>query len=229
MEREKAKTETSGSRSSALSSADPNGRATPSRLGQQDEGVLSSAQALPNGSSDTTHLPPHDEADLITGDSLRAVGSASSHESSSSAFSSSAMQQAAGLATKPHSTSITPLTNLDSPSYRPAIQPATASSLTPQRSEKPNGLVSNNGVNADGTSPPRSVLPTVAGRRPARDPARSVRGVKCIYDPFTDRKLSTNDKKKARPVLQEFGLVRTHTIYLAYQRGGVISSIEATG
>lgn len=227
MEREKLKTETSGSRSSVFNSADINGRATPSRLGQQDEGVTPSSQPLPNGSSDPAH-PLADDADSL-GDSLRAVGSASSHESSSSAFSYSAMQQASGLATKPHSTSITPLTNVDSPSYKTSIQPPKASSLTPQRAEKPNGLVSNNGVNADGTSPPRSVLPSVTGRPRARDPARSVKGVRCTYDPFTDRKLSTNDKKKARPILEEFGLVRTHTIYLAWQRGGVISSIEAIG
>jgi hypothetical protein len=29
--------------------------------------------------------------------------------------------------------------------------------------------------------------------------------------------------------LEEFGLVRTNIIYLARQRGGIISSIEATG
>jgi histone-lysine N-methyltransferase SETD1 len=228
MEREKAKTETSGSRSTTYNSADLNGRATPSAFGQVDEAATSSSQSLPNGPSNAAH-PPHDDADSLIGDSLRAVGSASSHESSSSVFSSSAMQQVSGPATKPHSTSITPLTNIDSPSYRTSIHATKASSLTPLHAEKPNGLVPNAGVTADGTSTPLSVLPSVTGRRPARDPTRSVKGVKCTYDPFADRKLSTNDKKKAKPILKEFGLVRTNTIYLAWQRGGVISSIEAIG
>ncbi|OIW29970.1 histone H3-K4 methyltransferase Set1 [Coniochaeta ligniaria NRRL 30616] len=205
MGREKAKTEPPGSRLPAPNSADLNGRATASGFDFRDEGLTSSSQPLLNGSSDTAH-PPNDDADSLIGDAVQAVGSASSHESSSSVFSSSAPQHVSGPATKPHSTSITPLTNIDSPSYRNPAPPTKAQPLTPRHAEKPNGFVSNTGVTADGTSTPLPVLPSVAGRLPARDPTRSVKGIKCTYDPFADRKVSTTDKRKAKPTLEEFGL-----------------------
>ena len=226
MEREKSKTDIVGSRSSASNSADLDGRVAPSGPLRHDQGSTSSSRE-PNGSSDTAH-PPVDDADSHLGDVAQAVGSASSHESSSSVFSSSTAQQVSGPAPKAHSTSLTPLTTIDSPSYRTPVLPTKAQSLTPQHAEKPNGFVANAGVDADGTSAPLSVLPSVTGRPPARDPTRSVKGIKVTYDPFTDRKLPP-EKRKAKPTYKEFGLVRTNTIYPAWQRGGVISSIEATG
>lgn len=233
MEREKAKTEPSGSRLSATHSADIDGRATASGLDRREEGLSSSSsslsqQPLPNVASDTAH-PSNDDADSVIGESVQAVGSASSHESSSSIF--SATQQVPGPAAKPHSTSITPLTNIDSPSYKNPVPPSKAQSLTPHQAEKPNGVVSSyTGVTTNGTSPHLSVLPSIAGRLPARDPTRSVKGIKCTYDPFNDRKVPSSDKKKAKPTFKEFGLVCTHIIYLAWQgRGAVISSVEANG
>jgi histone-lysine N-methyltransferase SETD1 len=135
------------------------------------------------------------------------------------------MQQVSGPATKPHSTSLTPLTSIDSPSYRNPVLPTKAQSLTPQHAEKPNGSITNTSSTAEGAST-LSVLPSVTGRTPARDPTRSVRGIKCTYDPSLDRKLPASDKRRAKPTFDEFGLVRTNKIYL---RGGVIMSIEAIG
>lgn len=225
MEREKAKTDTSGLRFSTSTSDDLNGGATPSGSRLHDERPSSSSQFQPNVPFDTAH-PANDDADSLIGEAVQAVGSASSHESSSSVFSSSNAQQVSGPATLSHSTSLTPLTNIDSPSYRTSVLPTKATSLTPRHAEQPNG------VNADGTPTPLSVLPSVTGRPPARDPARRVKGLKCIFDPSLNRRhpSSDTDQKPAKPIaFKDFGLVRTNTIYLAWQRGGVISSIEATG
>jgi [histone H3]-lysine4 N-trimethyltransferase SETD1 len=226
-EREKTRPDAAGARATA-SESDFTGHGTSSDLDRRYEGQASLSRPQANGFPDTAH-PLNDDADSVMGDALPAVGSASSHESSSSVFSSSATQQGAGPAAHSHSTSITPLTNIDSPSYRNPILPPKAQSLTPQHAEKPNGAASYTGVTADATSTPLSVLPRVIGRPPARDPARSVKGIRCVYDPFSDRSLSSTDKKDARPRLQPFGLVRTYTIYPSWQRGGVISSIEAIG
>jgi histone-lysine N-methyltransferase SETD1 len=226
LEREKAKTETPPLRPQAFyQHADSSGHTTPSGQVRRDEAAPPppSSQYLPNGAASDTAHPLTDDAESLVGDAAQPIGSASSHESSNSVFSSSAMQHVSGSATKPHSTSITPLTNIDSPSYRSSLLPPTALPLASQHAEKPNGYVRNTDVIADGTTTPRSAVPSIALRLPARDPSRSVRGVACSLT-FTD-----DDKKKAKPIFTEFGLVRTYTISLPWQRGGVISSIEATG
>ncbi|KAB5563293.1 SET1-like protein [Coniochaeta sp. 2T2.1] len=203
MERERPKKDMPEPRLSASNTSSDlaAGRAFPSEPDRY-EGHTSSSQNQPNGLPDTAH-PANDDTDSIIGDSVQAVGSASSHESSSSVFSSTAMQQAAGPAAKPHSTSITPLTSIDSPSYRNPTLPPKTQSLTPRHAELPNGFPSNTGDTADGTSAPLSVLPSITGRPLARDPARLARGVKCVYD---DRTLSGEARKEAKPRFEEFGL-----------------------
>jgi histone-lysine N-methyltransferase SETD1 len=49
--------------------------------------------------------------------------------------------------------------------------------------------------------------PSVAERVPARDPSRSIKCIKCTYDPLTDSSLSSSEKRKAKPKYKEFGLV----------------------
>lgn len=233
MEREKAKMKPSGSPIAALNPADLNGRATPSGFHHHDDGrdePVSSTRSRPDGAvSDTAHAAA-DDAESVGGDTLHAVGSASSHASSSSVFSSSATLQTSGPATKPHSTSLTPLTTIDSPSYKEPALITKAQSLTPRHADHVNGSVSNASMTSNGSSTPLPVLPGVAERPAARDPARSVRGVKCIYDPLLDRSTSSSDKKKSKAQYKEFGVVRIiHTISDTAWRGGVILSTKAFG
>jgi hypothetical protein len=42
---------------------------------------------------------------------------------------------------------------------------------------------------------------------PARDPSRSIKCIKRTYEPFLDTSLSSSEKRKAKPIYKEFGLV----------------------
>lgn len=213
MEREKARTKAAGS------PADLPGRATPSASYHNDESF--GASSRPHRDASVPDIPHHptDETEFIAGDMLHAVGSASSNESSSSIFSSSAIHQTLGPASKPMSASLTPLTTIDSPTYKYPPHPTKAQSLAPQDTERTNGFVTDGSVAVDGSSTPLPVPPPhVTGRRPIIDPARSVTGVKCTFDPSADPSSSSNpDNRKTKPIFVEFGPVRTHTI--SYIRG----------
>jgi histone-lysine N-methyltransferase SETD1 len=224
-EREKARTsKPSGS------PPDLNGRATPSVQHQNDETAGSSSRRQRDGSNSDTLRPIADEADSVAGDILHTVGSASSNESSSTVFSSSAAHQTLDPASKPKSASLTPLTTYDSPSSRYPPPPAKSQSLAPQDTESASGTGADNFTVVDGSSTPHSVPPHLIKRRPITDPTRSAIGVKCIYDPANDASLSSNEKRSKKPIFKEFGLVRTHTIsYTLRWRGSIILSVEAFG
>lgn len=196
--------------------ADVNGRR--SSLGPgHDEGAPSRARRDEPG-SDTAHHHT-DDAESVTGDTLNTVGSASSHESSSSSLFSSSTRQATGTLSKTHNSTLTPLTTIDSPSHANPAGSAKAHSTTPQHSSRANGFLPTSNPGTNGASTP---VPRIAELAPARNPGRSVKGVKCIYDPALDRSLSNSDRRKAKPRYKEFGLVRTHIIiYTQYLgRGG---------
>jgi histone-lysine N-methyltransferase SETD1 len=224
-EREKARTtKPSGS------PPDLNGRATLSLQNQDDESSGTSARLQRDGSYSDNLRPIADEVDSVAGDIPHTVGSASSNESSSTVFSSSAAHQTLGPASKPKSASLTPLTAYDSPSSRYPPLPAQSQSLAPQDTESVNGTGVNNSSVVDGSSTPHSVLPHAIKRRPIIDPTRPATGVKCIYDPANDASLSSNEKRTKKPIFKEFGLVRTHTIsYTPWWRGSIILSVEAFG
>ena len=171
------------------------------------------------GESNTPIIDPAplhaDDSEFAQGDLLNGVGSASSHSSTvSSVFSAPAQQpNMSSLDSIRNVSSMTPLT--------------TADSSPPNRITSPNrykldaqapsviGFAVNKSLPQNDVAQAQSNIADQKPQEPrvyARDPSRSVKGTKCTYDPLLDRKLSSNEKKKAKPIYKEFGLVRTHNI-----------------
>jgi len=157
--------------------------------------------------------PPAEDTESLPGDILNGVGSASSHSSTmSSVFSAPQHPNMSTFGGSRNVSSLTPLTNTDSsPSHiaSPGQQKTTAQAISA------NGFAANNFLPQNDVS---QAQPTPADEKlaeqrvHARDPARGVKGSKCTYDPLVDRKLSSNDRKKAKPIYKDFGLVRTHNL-----------------
>jgi [histone H3]-lysine4 N-trimethyltransferase SETD1 len=154
-----------------------------------------------------TAAPPAEDNESLQGDLLNGVGSASSHTSAvSSVFSAPAQQP--NISTSGASrnvSSLTPLTNADSsptrttsPNHYKAGAPATWSST--EKAVGHDDVLQAQPALADQPPPEPRVF--------ARDPNKGVKGMICTYDPLLDRKLSSNEKKKAKPTYKEFGLVR---------------------
>ncbi|KAL2068592.1 hypothetical protein VTL71DRAFT_14929 [Oculimacula yallundae] len=153
-------------------------------------------------SSADTAGPIHDEGDLLNG-----VGSASSHSSTvSSVFSSAAQQNNISAASNNH-LSMTPLTNIDS-SPNHAASPSQHKSATAGSSS--NGFSSEKHLTPHDVPLPQNTAkadtPPADLRVYARDPNRSVKGCIIKYDPLLDKKLSSKDMKKAKPIYKDIGL-----------------------
>jgi histone-lysine N-methyltransferase SETD1 len=154
--------------------------------------------------------PQAEDNESLQGDLLNGVGSASSHTSAvSSIFSAPAQQpnMSASGASR-NVSSLTPLTNADSspsrttsPNQYKSGAPATNSAWFPI--EK---TISQDDVLQ--AQPALADQPPSEPRVYARDPNKGVKGMICTYDPLLDRKLSSNEKKKAKPIYKDFGLVR---------------------
>ena len=156
--------------------------------------------------------PPLEDSESLPGDTLNTVGSASSHAStSSSVFSSSTRQPAMASCSVRNShshNSNTPLTTADSPSslYLSTSLHAKPHSVSPHHADKQNGLTPTlNGSVTESLVP----LPDGTERVPPCDPSRSVLCTICTYDPLLDKKISSSEKKKAKPIYKDYGLVRT--------------------
>jgi histone-lysine N-methyltransferase SETD1 len=164
-------------------------------LGSRSDHGTSSSSRPKRDDLDTALPQPLDDIESFAGDSLNNLGSASSHVSSSCSAFSASTPQASATASKPHSSMMTPITTVDSPTYAYPSNSSKPYSTTPKHAGMTNGAT-------NGT------LTSVVERLPARNPARSVKGVKCTYDPALDRSISSSDKKKAKPTYKEFGMVR---------------------
>ncbi len=154
--------------------------------------------------------PQTEDSESLQGDLLNGVGSASSHTSAvSSVFSAPAQQPNISTAGASRNvSSLTPLTNADSsPTRIPSPNQYKVGSLATDSTwtsiEK--------AVNQDDVLQAHPALADQSLSEPrvfARDPNKGVKGMICTYDPLLDRKLSSNEKKKAKPIYKEFGLVR---------------------
>ncbi|CZT51503.1 related to regulatory protein SET1 [Rhynchosporium secalis] len=144
----------------------------------------------------------HDEGDILNG-----VGSASSHSSTvSSVFSSAAQQNQLSAAGSNH-LNMTPLTNIGSspnhvasPSQHKSAAPD--SSFNGSSSEKPH--TPHDIPLSDHTAKADTLL--ADPRVYARAPNRCVKGSAITYDPLLDKKLSSKDMKKAKPIYKDIGL-----------------------
>jgi histone-lysine N-methyltransferase SETD1 len=146
-----------------------------------------------------------DDMEFIQGDILNAVGSASSHGSSvSTVFSMSGPQSnLSTVAGSKNMSNLTPLTNIESSPNR----------IPSPAQYKPGVLleIDEKGLAISAALPTESAIADIPPAEPrvcARDPGRSVKGNVCTYDPLLDSRPST-DKRKAKPIYKEFGLVCT--------------------
>ncbi|RMD41889.1 hypothetical protein DV735_g3231, partial [Chaetothyriales sp. CBS 134920] len=138
-----------------------------------------------------------DQTDSPSGDLLNGVSSASSSSAASSIFSAAATYPNMA-APNGHFTSLTPLTNSDSPPRSKLMSPSLNPTLHPSTA---NGVALHSP--APGSITPLHTPPVQ--RRLARDPEPCIKGTKCVYDPELDKSLSSKDKRKAKAQFQEFG------------------------
>ncbi|KAA8634473.1 hypothetical protein SMACR_07534 [Sordaria macrospora] len=197
---------------------DTNGHRTPLSSftsNRSDDGAspgrshITSLNHSSSAGADATRPPLLEDSESLPGDTLNTVGSASSHAStSSSIFSSSTRQPAMASASVRNShthNSNTPLTTADSPSslYLSTSLHAKPHSVSPHHADKQNGLTPTlNGSATEFLVP----LPDGTDRVPLRNPSRSVLCTICTYDPLLDKKLSSSEKKKAKPIYKDYGL-----------------------
>lgn len=148
-----------------------------------------------------------EENESVQGDLLNGVGSASSTSTSSSIFSTS--HRALGMAhpNEPHtSTSLTPLTNVDSspPSNplnsprRKRIHEMAASVGSTTRSPMQEQTRSASEVQTPNLRPHQS-------RAQARPGRGEIKGLKIVYDPDLDKSLNPKEKKSRKVQYQHFG------------------------
>jgi hypothetical protein len=113
---------------------------------------------------------------------------------------------------------------LNNPICRPlGLTPLTNADSSPSRTTSPNQYKSGTPATNSTWLPTEKAVsqddvlqaqPALADQPPsdprvyARDPNKGVKGSICTYDPLLDRKLSSNEKKKAKPIYKDFGLVR---------------------
>lgn len=201
-ERERAKYKTQ--ESSPVQPVDANGHRTPrnqSASSHHDDAPAASLLSKPhmNGIDRT----PMDDPDSFAGDTLNTGGSSSSHASTSSSVFSAPTRPSASGAMRRSNTQLTPPTNLTSPSsYLSTTAYTKAQSTTPFRADGTDTLKPITNGSAQDT-------PAV-DRVPARDPSRSIKCIKRIYEPLADTSLSSSEKNKGKPVYKKFGLVCTH-------------------
>ncbi|KAL0944066.1 histone-lysine n-methyltransferase [Colletotrichum truncatum] len=197
-ERERAKAKTQDSPSGIFGGQKNNGIQS---INGTSIGASSGTDGLPSDSSQQ----PTDGHESPLGDTLNAIGSASSYASTgSSVFSSSARQAVPNGSSLIPTTSGTPLTSIESPSSLGNAGLPKTNMVHTQIIDRDEASVSRN--------TPLSRLnsslsePSPIERIPARDPSRSRKGIKCIYDPSNDRSLSKHNKKDAKPIYKDFGL-----------------------
>jgi histone-lysine N-methyltransferase SETD1 len=210
MEREKAKVK--AQESVSAHPADTNGLRTPLRSSassQHADGPVARSSSSTTSKSHVNGSRPHaathpspDDTESLARDMRTTGGSASYHASTSSSASSApttGLSTSAAM-TKSHA-QLTPPTTLASPSssLSAAAAPATAQPTASHRADRTDRLlpIPNGSVRG----------PAAVERVPARDPSRSVKCVKRTYDPLVDASLSSSEKKKAKPIYKEFGLV----------------------
>jgi histone-lysine N-methyltransferase SETD1 len=220
-EREKSRSQIPDSSAKPRAADSPLG---PSQSRAEDAGSIRSAGEGNIRATDSAALPTEENASP-PGDILNGVGSASSYASTISSASSAPAQPTSmsTFGSAPNVSSLTPLTTIDS-------SPNPAASPNPDKQINASGYMANRPSSQDDAPDTLRAPAAMAGHEPsdtrihARDPARGIKGAICTYDPILDRKMGSNDKKKAKPIYKEFGLVRIHNLL-----GSVILLLRVTG
>lgn len=168
--------------------------------------AVNSATAPPHLSSRQDNLSKlanqslnQEETDQFAGDLLNGVGSASSSSTASSVFSAPFVNAAMPGPNHLQFTTLTPLTNSDSPPNGKLMSPTTDSIS--------HAVMDSINVSSALHQGSMTPLPTPpAHRRFARDASSPVKGTKCTYDPELDKSLNSKDKRKVKAQFEDFGL-----------------------
>ncbi len=171
----------------------------------------SQATTLTNGLSngDLNTIPTsltHEESDCINADVAHEVGSSSSTSTASSMFSAGRREANMVYQHGPHkSTSLTPLTNIDS-------SPRANSTNSPQKtftydqhlsfSNPPKSPSGFHMSESHASIPDLAPLPSRLQARPGRG---EVKGFKAIYDPDLDKSLRGKERKSRQAQFEPFG------------------------
>lgn len=151
--------------------------------------------------------PPSQNQDTSTeyqpGDLLNGVGSASSHASTASSIFSTRNNVAIVDGASDHN-DITPLTVAGSPAHH--------NNTAQSSKERPSTAAMKSSATP----------PSVVQRLPARDPNRTIQGMKCVHDPSMDKSLSSLERKTMKPKYLPFDSVREPIPYYTIldMRGG---------
>ena len=160
-----------------------------------------------NPSGEVNKPEPHahvaDDNDSLQGDLLNAVGSASSHASTVSSVFSGPHQLSAGasLGRPSHANASTPLTNAESSPQDHACNSPRSKSASMARAMNAQQDEALRKDHSPAGPPTRVQLI----RQQARDLGGSVQGEICTYDPELDKKLSSKERRKTKPVYRQFG------------------------
>ena len=162
------------------------------------------------GAKGDIHTSVLDDDEPVPGDLLNGVGSASSHTSTVSSIFSGANNLLAGSnpGILSNALATTPLTNVESsPPERDGTPPASKQMYVARRLDSQRAVSPSVGsVFDDAPLDVRPVEEPHSARIPARPLGRQVKGEICTYDPELDKKLSSKEKRKLKPVYREFGL-----------------------
>ncbi|EXJ81400.1 hypothetical protein A1O3_07691 [Capronia epimyces CBS 606.96] len=147
----------------------------------------------------SNHSLISEESDQFAGDLLNGVGSASSSSTASSVFSAPIANAAMPGTNHLHFSTLTPLTNSDSPPNGKLMSPAADSTS--------HAVMDSNSITSNLHHGSMTPLPTPpAHRRFARDASSPVKGAKCTYDPELDKTLNSKDKRKLKAQFEDFGV-----------------------
>jgi [histone H3]-lysine4 N-trimethyltransferase SETD1 len=158
------------------------------------------------------------------------VDSISSHASTVSSIFSNPVRPGA-ISTPSHlstTASYTPRTNKDSPSYSlaaasstPDMAPSSSDDYLTAQTTTVSTTINNNSWSSPSFS--------IHDHPPARDPASSIKGSKCTFDPLLDRQKKKAINKGSKPIYENFGLVCKMSSSSALHWGSVIFGCQDFG
>ena len=165
-------------------------------VGGEDPAILMKHNA--NAKSENAISSRYADNESVNGDLLNTVGSASSTSTASSVFSTAQGGNAVLLTNGLLASAHTPMTSSDSPPPTKVASPRFQTSgfiKAPSRSGNSTPRATN--------SMPKT-LPTNARKR-ARETGYVVKGQKITYDPDLDKNLDSRERKKGKPIYEDFG------------------------
>lgn len=211
LERQQARSQTVGAQKVARTDAGPVSL-LPAAAPEHARGTISPSGGVLGGRDvDKTEqqAPPQDDNDSVQGDLLNGVGSASSHASTvSSIFSgSNHVPTGSNAGVLSNAQTLTPLTNTESSPPLRNGSPPYSKSVSDARALRDDPEDCRPFANATAEISLNPVVPVAPEHAQvyARDLGGPIKGETCTYDPELDKKLSSRERRKIKPVYRRLG------------------------